>query len=113
VVRSDQGGRFWILTPCGVCQERLFAYGPAVQVGVPHPEEPERWRSMRLDEVQPRTGGPRCSPATRQTPDQLRSDDLPQRIERESCDVRRRSAIGLRNTETMFVPGLHSLRACP
>ena len=53
VIRSDQGGRFWILTPCGVCQERLFAYGPAVQVGVPHPEDPERWRSMRLDEVQP------------------------------------------------------------
>src|ERR1035437_1493182 len=29
VIRSDHGGRFWILTPCGVCQERLFGYGPA------------------------------------------------------------------------------------
>jgi cytidine deaminase len=53
VVRSDQGGRFWILTPCGVCQERLFAYGPAIQVGVPSLEDPEHWQSMRLDEVQP------------------------------------------------------------
>lgn len=53
VIRSDQHGAFWILAPCGVCQERLFAHGPAVAVAVPHPGDPRRWRSLRLDEVQP------------------------------------------------------------
>jgi cytidine deaminase len=53
VIRSDQLGAFWILTPCGVCQERLFAHGPAVAVAVPEPEDPRRWQSLRLDEVQP------------------------------------------------------------
>src|ERR1017187_2892500 len=51
VIRSDQGGRFWILTPCGVCQERavrLRAWHPGRRAT---PREP--WRSMRLDEVQP------------------------------------------------------------
>ena len=74
VIRSDQGGRFWILTPCGVCQERLFAYGPAIQVGVPHPEnrgDPCDWTKCS------RTGGPKCSPATRRMPDQLRRTTCP------------------------------------
>jgi cytidine deaminase len=53
VTRSDQNGAFWILAPCGVCQERLAAYGPAVAVAIPDAAHPERWRSVRLDEVQP------------------------------------------------------------
>lgn len=53
VTSSNQNGDFWILAPCGVCQERLFSHGPTVAVGVPEPEDPRRWRSLRLDEVQP------------------------------------------------------------
>ena len=42
-----------ILTPCGICQERLRYFGPAVQVAVPHPEDPTRWVSRTLAELQP------------------------------------------------------------
>lgn len=44
-------GVFQVLTPCGVCQERLFLYGPRVSVGVPTGEG--SWQSMELGEVQP------------------------------------------------------------
>jgi cytidine deaminase len=44
-------GDFLVLAPCGVCQERLFLYGPAVEVGVG--DKDGSWRSVRLDELQP------------------------------------------------------------
>lgn len=53
VIRSDQDAAFWILTPCGVCQERLFSWGPAVSVGVTKPGDRRQWQSLRLDQVQP------------------------------------------------------------
>ncbi|MFJ8442704.1 cytidine deaminase [Kitasatospora griseola] len=53
VTTADEGRGFWVLAPCGVCQERLFAYGPDVEVGVPVPEDPTRWTTMRLRDVQP------------------------------------------------------------
>lgn len=34
VVRSDENAEFKVLTPCGVCQERLFYWGENVKVGV-------------------------------------------------------------------------------
>jgi cytidine deaminase len=42
-----------ILTPCGICQERLIHFGTDVQVAVPHPEDPTRWLSKPLAEVMP------------------------------------------------------------
>ena len=42
-----------ILTPCGICQERLFHWGPEVEVAVPHPDDPTRWMTKTLKEVQP------------------------------------------------------------
>lgn len=42
-----------ILTPCGICQERLIYFGPDVQVAVPHPDDPTRWLSKSLNEVMP------------------------------------------------------------
>ena len=42
-----------ILTPCGVCQERLFHWGEAVEVATPHPHDPSRWVAKTLKEVQP------------------------------------------------------------
>ena len=42
-----------ILTPCGICQERLFHWGPEVEVAVPDPANGARWLVRRLREVQP------------------------------------------------------------
>lgn len=53
VSRDRQGSPFVILTPCGICQERLAFWGGDVQVGVPKDEDPARWESKPLREVQP------------------------------------------------------------
>ncbi|CCB78496.1 MULTISPECIES: cytidine deaminase [Streptomycetaceae] len=53
VTAAGAGAGYGILAPCGVCQERLFAYGPDVQVAVPEPADPRRWRTLRLRDVQP------------------------------------------------------------
>ncbi|MGF1429212.1 cytidine deaminase [Kitasatospora sp. LaBMicrA B282] len=53
VLLADQGRGYWIVAPCGVCQERLFAYGPRVEVGVPEAADHRRWRSLPLSELQP------------------------------------------------------------
>ena len=37
-----------ILTPCGICQERLFHWGENVEVAVPHPDNPQKWTAKRL-----------------------------------------------------------------
>lgn len=42
-----------ILTPCGICQERLFHWGDQVEVAVPDPAEPGGWTAKKLAEVQP------------------------------------------------------------
>ena len=53
VSRSEPGRPFLILTPCGICQERLALWGADVQVAVPQPGEPSKWQSKSLAEVQP------------------------------------------------------------
>lgn len=53
VTAAETAGEYWILAPCGICQERLFAYGPDVEVAVPLPEDPTRWDTLRLADVQP------------------------------------------------------------
>jgi cytidine deaminase len=42
-----------VLTPCSICQKRLFRWGGSVEVAVPHPGDPTRWMATTLDEVQP------------------------------------------------------------
>jgi cytidine deaminase len=42
-----------ILTPCGICQERLFHWGENVEVAVPDLADPTRWLAKTLKEVQP------------------------------------------------------------
>ena len=42
-----------ILTPCGICQERLFHWGGQVEVATPDPEDACKWVAKTLDEVQP------------------------------------------------------------
>ncbi len=52
-ISRDDLGRIVILTPCGVCQERLLYWGDAVEVAVPVEEDPTKWQMKRLREVQP------------------------------------------------------------
>ena len=48
-----RSGTFIVLAPCGVCQERLFVYGPDVQVGVADDQDPTQWQFRTLGEIQP------------------------------------------------------------
>lgn len=53
VSRATPDGSFIILTPCGICQERLAKWGMTVEVAVPADNNPSDWRAMTLGEVQP------------------------------------------------------------
>ena len=53
VSRLSGEGPIVILTPCGICQERLFHWGGAVEVAVPDPQTLGGWLARSLDEVQP------------------------------------------------------------
>jgi cytidine deaminase len=53
VSRLVGNGPIVILTPCGICQERLYHWGEQVEVAVPDPADPSRWLAKTLKEVQP------------------------------------------------------------
>jgi cytidine deaminase len=68
VTAAPTPGNYWILAPCGICQERLFAHGPDVEVGVPEPGDPTHWQTLRLRDVQPHWFGNVFDHATDDTP---------------------------------------------
>jgi len=51
VIREDEHSPFKILSPCGVCQERLRFWGTGVMVGVTTPKNLVKF--VPLDELQP------------------------------------------------------------
>ncbi|WP_411213599.1 cytidine deaminase [Terribacillus saccharophilus] len=51
VTRDDENSPFKVLTPCGICQERLLYWGRDVQVAVTHEENKVKYVS--LEELQP------------------------------------------------------------
>lgn len=51
VVRDDEQAPFKILSPCGVCQERLFYFGVDVKAAVTNPEQALVFKG--LHELQP------------------------------------------------------------
>ncbi|WP_404452928.1 cytidine deaminase [Virgibacillus necropolis] len=51
VVRDDENSEFKVLSPCGICQERLFYWGPDVKVAVTLPGKDIVFKT--LSEVQP------------------------------------------------------------
>lgn len=53
VVRDDEQAEFKVLTPCGVCQERLFYWGKDVKVAVTRMNDDESLTFKTLEEVQP------------------------------------------------------------
>ncbi len=52
-VSREKNGTYIILSPCGICQERLYHYGGEVEVGVPQENNISKWESKKLSEVQP------------------------------------------------------------
>ncbi|MFD1173064.1 cytidine deaminase [Oceanobacillus picturae] len=51
VVRDDENAPFTILTPCGVCQERLFYWGEDVKAAVTNPQGAIEYKTLK--EIQP------------------------------------------------------------
>ncbi|MEW4305579.1 cytidine deaminase [Rossellomorea marisflavi] len=51
VAREDEHAPYQILTPCGVCQERLFYWGPQVKARIYTADGQVEFK--RLDEIQP------------------------------------------------------------
>ncbi len=52
-VSRDEKGLFQILTPCGVCQERLYVWGDEVEAAVPTDADSTQWQTKTLNELQP------------------------------------------------------------
>ncbi len=52
-VQRDQKGFFHILTPCGICQERLFYWGADIEAAVPLESDTTKWQMKYLKEIQP------------------------------------------------------------
>ncbi|HNV13556.1 MAG: cytidine deaminase [Actinomycetales bacterium] len=48
-LHRQPGGRFVVLSPCGVCRERLAVHGPAVLVAVADPNDPSVivWKTLK------------------------------------------------------------------
>ena len=53
VSREGPGEPFVILSPCGICQERLATWGLDLEVAVPLESDPTQWEARRLRDVQP------------------------------------------------------------
>jgi cytidine deaminase len=51
VVRDDENSEYKVLTPCGICQERLFYWGASVKVGIYQSEGGLQFKTLK--EVQP------------------------------------------------------------
>lgn len=52
-ISFDDRGTCHILSPCGVCQERLWSYGGKVRVGVPERDDSTKATSVTLEELNP------------------------------------------------------------
>ena len=52
-VIRDQNKEIHILTPCGICQERLFYWGDEIEVAVPKSNDSTKWMVKTLKDIQP------------------------------------------------------------
>ncbi|MFF3949558.1 cytidine deaminase [Streptomyces sp. NPDC001902] len=57
VCRDPEQDRVLILPPCGICQERLALWGPAVAVAVPKEDDPTAREARTSSEVNPHYWG--------------------------------------------------------
>ncbi|WP_090990889.1 cytidine deaminase [Bacillus sp. OV322] len=51
VVRDDEKAEFKVLTPCGVCQERLLYWGPNLKAAITNSGEKLEYKTLK--EIQP------------------------------------------------------------
>ncbi|WP_419883077.1 cytidine deaminase [Peribacillus sp. B-H-3] len=51
VVRDDEKDEFKVLTPCGVCQERLLYWGPNLKAAITNSDEKLEYKTLK--EIQP------------------------------------------------------------
>lgn len=51
VVRDDENSKFKVLTPCGVCQERLYYWGADVKAAITSEDENLTFKTLK--EIQP------------------------------------------------------------
>lgn len=51
VVREDENSKYTILTPCGVCQERLFFWGENVKAAITNSDDSLVFKALK--EIQP------------------------------------------------------------
>ena len=52
-VSRQPNGDMIVLALCGVCKERMWLWGGDVEVAVPHEDDPTKWRSVTLSEMDP------------------------------------------------------------
>ena len=57
VARRSGTDPILVMTPCGMCQERLFAWGAWVEVATPDAADARRWVAKTLEQVQPHYWG--------------------------------------------------------
>lgn len=53
VWRESENSPILILTPCGICQERLRIWGENVEAAVPLADDATKWESKTLKELEP------------------------------------------------------------
>jgi len=53
VYRESEHNPTIILSPCGMCQERLRIWGENIEVAIPAPKNPTKWEAKTLKELQP------------------------------------------------------------
>lgn len=52
ISRNDKG-QYEVLPPCGICQERLYYWGPNVKIAVPKLPETKIWHYVELQVLHP------------------------------------------------------------
>ena len=53
LLRRTGSDKVLVISPCGICQERLYFWGVDVEVAIPDPLDPSKWQPKKLKEVQP------------------------------------------------------------
>ena len=52
-LHHTEDNRFLVLSPCGICKERLIMHGPDPLVGVPEPDDATQVKWVRVGEIMP------------------------------------------------------------
>lgn len=53
LLRRTGSDKVLVVTPCGICQERLYYWGDDVELAPPDPQNHTKWISKTLKDIQP------------------------------------------------------------